>query len=115
MTTRESRGTPLAATCRALLDWRARCHDAARGKASLGDKTVLDALDAAARAADGVAPEAMFGAVAEGVRAVLGRMRGEAAKVGRARIFAERSAGMDDPGMVALSTMVEGLRDRAAR
>ncbi len=92
----------------ALLDG-ARDAMMARGKAALGDKTVLDALDAAARAAGGVVPEAMLDAVADGVRATLERMRGEPAKVGRARIFAERSVGMDDPGMVALAEMVKAL------
>lgn len=81
----------------------------ARGKAGLGDKTVLDVLDASARAAADVEAAAMRAAVAAEVRAVMDRMRAEPAKVGRARIFAERSVGMDDPGMVAFAEMVEGV------
>lgn len=81
----------------------------ARGKSSLGDKTVLDALDAAARAMEGVAPGDMVATAAAAVDATLDRMRGEPAKVGRARIFAERSMGMDDPGMVAFREVLRGL------
>lgn len=89
----------------ALLDG-AREAMMARGKAALGDKTVLDALDGAARALE---REATARAALAGVREVMERMRDTPAKVGRARIFADRSAGMDDPGMVALAVLVEGL------
>jgi len=81
----------------------------ARGKSSLGDKTVLDALAAAGQAVDGVAPGAMVAAASAAVDATMDRMRGEPAKVGRARIFAERSVGMDDPGMVAFREILRGL------
>src|SRR5277367_3189749 len=70
----------------------------ARGKASLGDKTVLDVLDAKARAIDGVVPSAMLAAASDAVDETMTRMRGQPAKIGRARIFAERSVGLDDPG-----------------
>jgi dihydroxyacetone kinase-like protein len=82
----------------------------ARGKASLGDKTVLDALDAAARAAEGRSEqdEILAGAGAA-VDATMEQMRGMQAKVGRARIFGERSIGLDDPGMRALREMLRGL------
>jgi dihydroxyacetone kinase-like protein len=82
----------------------------ARGKASLGDKTVLDVLDAAATAAAAAAEGEMLAAVEEAVRGVMERMRDTPAKVGRARIFAEKSVGMDDPGMVAFAEMLRGLR-----
>jgi dihydroxyacetone kinase-like protein len=36
-------------------------------------------------------------------------LRGQQAKVGRARIFGERSAGLDDPGMLAFREMLRGL------
>ncbi len=81
----------------------------ARGKASLGDKTVLDVLDAAARAVDGVPAPAMLAAATEAVDATMAQMRGQPAKVGRARIFAERSVGLDDPGMLAFREMLRGL------
>lgn len=30
-------------------------------------------------------------------------------KIGRARVYAERSIGIDDPGMAAIAVMLEGL------
>lgn len=82
----------------------------ARGKASLGDKTVLDALDAAARAAEGRSePGEIFAAAAASVDATLEQMRGLQAKIGRARIFGERSIGLDDPGMRAFREMLRGV------
>jgi dihydroxyacetone kinase-like protein len=82
----------------------------ARGKASLGDKTVLDALDAAAGAAEGRTDGAeILQAATDAVEAALDRMRGMQARIGRARIFGERSVGLDDPGMRAFREMLRGL------
>ena len=70
----------------------------ARGKAELGGKTVLDSLDAVARALDGVTDAAAAAAAAPAAaRAALDAFRDRPATVGRARIFAEKSRGMDDP------------------
>ena len=81
-----------------------------RGKAELGDKTVLDALDAAAAAAEGkTEPGEILSAAAAAVDATLDRMRGMQAKIGRARIFGERSIGLDDPGMRAFREVLRGL------
>jgi dihydroxyacetone kinase-like protein len=83
----------------------------ARGKAALGDKTVLDTLDAAWRAADGLeAPAPMLEAAAAAVDATLERMRALPARAGRARIFADRSVGLDDPGQVAFREILRGLQ-----
>ncbi len=82
----------------------------ARGKASLGDKTVLDALDAAARATAGQSePGAMRDAAARGVDAALDNYRDRQNRIGRARIFGDKTAGIDDPGMVAVKVMIAGL------
>jgi dihydroxyacetone kinase-like protein len=81
----------------------------ARGKSALGDKTVLDALDAAARAVDGVAASEMVAAASAAVDETMERMRGQQARIGRARIFGERSVGLDDPGMLAFREMLRGL------
>ena len=82
----------------------------ARGKASLGEKTVLDALDAAQKALEGKdEPAAMLAAAAKAVDATLDAMRNQPAKVGRARIFAEKSVGLDDPGQVAFREILRGL------
>ncbi len=80
-----------------------------RGKAALGDKTVLDVLDATAHAVDGVAPAEMLGAASGAVEETMARLRGQQAKIGRARIFGEKSAGLDDPGMLAFHEMLRAL------
>ena len=36
-----------------------------------------------------------------------------AATVGRARIFAEKSRGLDDPGMLAMALIVEAIAEPA--
>ena len=82
----------------------------ARGKASLGDKTVLDPLSAAATAAEAAdAPGPMLDAARAAIDATLAEYRDKPNKIGRARIFAEKSVGMDDPGMVALKFMAGAL------
>lgn len=93
----------------AILD-AATAAMSARGKASLGDKTVLDALDAATRAASGESePAAMARKACAGIDAALAAFRDKPNRVGRARIFAERTIGTDDPGMVALRLMAGAL------
>ena len=87
----------------------------ARGKADLGGKTVLDSLDAAAQATAGLSdPNAVAQAAADSVRAALDAFREKPATVGRARIFAEKSRGMDDPGMLAMALIVEALAGSAS-
>ena len=82
----------------------------ARGKADLGDKTVLDALDAAAGAVTGEAePAAMARKACAGIDGALVVFRDKPNRIGRARIFAARTIGMDDPGMVALRMMAGAL------
>ncbi|HTI79204.1 MAG TPA: dihydroxyacetone kinase subunit L [Acetobacteraceae bacterium] len=82
-----------------------------RGKASLGDKTVLDALDAAATAAEGKDdPGEILRAATASVETTLDRMRTMQAKIGRARIFGERSVGLDDPGMRGFKEVLRGLQ-----
>ena len=82
----------------------------ARGKANLGDKTVLDALDAAAKASAGLDdPQAVLAAARKGTDDALDAFRDRPNKIGRARIFAERTIGLDDPGMVAIKVMLDAL------
>ncbi len=82
----------------------------ARGKAELGDKTVLDALAAARDAIQGKDdPAGQLAAAAAAVDATLAAFRDKPNKVGRARIFAEKTVGLDDPGMVAFRRVVDGL------
>lgn len=78
-----------------------------RGKASLGDKTVLDALDSIAKGIAGLTDPAAIGdAATEAAQTTLDQFRDQEAKIGRARIFAERSIGLDDPGMLAIQRVV---------
>ena len=87
----------------------------ARGKAKLGGKTVLDSLNAVAEVLDGVNdPAAAAEAATRAAREALDAFRDRPATVGRARIFAEKSRGLDDPGMLAMALIVEALADRAA-
>ncbi len=87
----------------------------ARGKAELGGKTVLDSLDAVVKATDRLsAPDAVADAAASAVDAALDAFKGKRATVGRARIFGEKSEGLDDPGMLAMNRIVKALADREA-
>ena len=82
----------------------------ARGGAALGDKTVLDGLDAIQRALSGAAADAPALALAgAAVRESLDAFRDKPNRMGRARMFADKTIGLDDPGMVALLRMVEAL------
>jgi dihydroxyacetone kinase-like protein len=83
---------------------------AERGKSAIGDKTVLDAVDAAREGAESTDdPAGILGAVIAAIDARLDTMRDQPCKQGRARIFAEKSVGMDDPGMIGFKRIVEGL------
>lgn len=86
-----------------------------RGGAQLGDKTMLDSLDAIGRALAGALPGADCGQLArQAARDALDTYRQRPNKVGRARMFAEKSIGLDDPGMVAVARMVAGIAPVAA-
>jgi len=82
----------------------------ARGKADLGGKTVLDSLDAVAKATDGLSdPATVAQAAAIAAQDAQDNLRPLPATIGRARIFAEKSRGMDDPGMLAMTAIVQAL------
>jgi phosphoenolpyruvate---glycerone phosphotransferase subunit DhaL len=84
----------------------------ARGKAILGEKTVVDAAEAVRVATEGLNdPKAILEAAIEAVNAVVERMRSLPNMAGRARIWSEKSIGLDDPGMFALKLMIESLKD----
>ena len=78
-----------------------------RGGAALGDKTVLDPL-AAVHAALAAESDVSRYAVAaqDAVAMTLQTFKGKPNRIGRARMFAERSIGLDDPGMIAFRHMV---------
>lgn len=82
----------------------------ARGRSGLGDKTVLDSLEAVRLSLAGLDdPEAMLARGVTAARTVLEEYRQRPCKQGRARIFADRSRGLDDPGMLAAMHMIEAL------
>lgn len=84
-----------------------------RGKAELGGKTVLDSLDAVAKAAEGLDDaSAIADASANAVDQALENFRDKPATIGRARIFAEKSIGLDDPGMLAMQRIVKAATGR---
>lgn len=84
-----------------------------RGGAALGDKTMLDSLDAIARGLRACPAEAdamrLKGAAVQAAHEALDAFRERPNRIGRARMFAERSLGLDDPGMVAVLRMVQAF------
>ncbi|HTM77478.1 MAG TPA: DAK2 domain-containing protein, partial [Devosia sp.] len=100
------------------LDWvhfgpmLAAIRDAAmaRGKAELGAKTIIDGLDYLVRAVDGLDdPRAIATAAVAAVDEALTVFRPRPCTMGRARMFAERSIGLDDPGMLALAELTRAV------
>ncbi|MFH8135729.1 dihydroxyacetone kinase subunit L [Pantoea osteomyelitidis] len=81
---------------------------AQRGGAIPGDKTVLDGLQALAETLE---KPAHPGELRRSMQAALDSFRPLPNRMGRARMFAEKSQGMDDPGMVALLRLVESLTE----
>jgi dihydroxyacetone kinase len=88
----------------------------ARGGATLGDKTVVDVLDAVATAIDGLAdPREIYARAWLATVNTLDAFRDKPNRLGRARMFAEKSIGLDDPGMLAFSRLLEGLEPQNVR
>ncbi len=81
-----------------------------RGKAELGDKTVLDVIAASSQAAkDQSDGSSVLKAINDAVTITIDEFRSRQSKIGRARIFSEKSIGLDDPGMLAFRKMLEAL------
>lgn len=78
---------------------------AARGGAATGDKTVLDSLDAISLALE-KGPVTREVAV-NAAKAALDDFRGLPCRIGRARMFPEKSKGADDPGMLAIALLLD--------
>lgn len=78
-----------------------------RGGASSGDKTFLDSLEAIAQAtARTETGDQMHSRAISAAKDVMDRFRGEPSKVGRARMYPERSVGSYDPGMLAVTRLL---------
>jgi dihydroxyacetone kinase-like protein len=84
-----------------------------RGGAALGDKTMLDGIAAITGALQACEADAKPLALKEGAvqsaASALDAFRQLPNRIGRARMFAERSIGLDDPGMVAVLRMAQAL------
>lgn len=84
----------------------------ARGKAELGAKTIIDGLDALAIAITGLnEADAIATAARKAMDVVLAEFRQRPSAMGRARMFAEKSIGLDDPGMLGLAEIVRAVTD----
>lgn len=104
--------TTLGAALRAGLD-----GVVARGKAELGDKTMIDALSPALEAWDAAAGDGPAAAArAAAAAAARGRDATEplVARKGRASYLGERSAGHVDPGSASATLLLEALSETLA-
>ncbi|HEX37450.1 MAG TPA: DAK2 domain-containing protein [Candidatus Cloacimonetes bacterium] len=85
---------------------------ALRGKSNLGDKTVLDEM-AAIRGAirEAESDQSLIETVDNAAEKALHDFKNRPCRQGRARIFGDRTIGIDDPGMVVIRLLVQSLRD----
>jgi dihydroxyacetone kinase-like protein len=81
---------------------------ATRGKAQLGDKTVLDALVPSLDAME-AAPDGALAAGVDAARRAVDETRPLQSMRGRASWMGERSKGLQDPGATAYLRFLEGL------
>ncbi|WP_442872780.1 dihydroxyacetone kinase subunit L [Caproicibacter sp. BJN0012] len=87
-----------------------------RGKCQLGDRTVLDALDAGAKRAAiaasmaGATLKTVIDAAAEGAAVGMETTKEMKPKYGKAAVFAARAVGTPDQGAMAGYYMIEGMR-----
>ncbi|MBB3149604.1 dihydroxyacetone kinase [Phyllobacterium trifolii] len=96
----------------AVAAWHLAARDAmlVRGNASLGDKTVIDCIDGVAAALDGISNLSEVRAVAvRTANEVVAEYRTRPCRVGRARMFGDKSVGIDDPGMLAYASLCQAV------
>ena len=85
-----------------------------RGKAEIGGKTVLDSLDAIVKLTSGLTDlEDIRTAAVLAVDDSLTEFVNKPATMGRARMFGEKSIGLDDPGMLAMKFIVYAIAGRS--
>ena len=85
-----------------------------RGKCQLGDRTILDAVDAGARkaqeaCAEGADMGAMLRRAAEGAKEGVKATEDMLPKYGKAAVFSAKAKGVPDQGAVAGQYFLEGL------
>jgi len=94
----------------AALVMAARDQIQSRGKAEFGGKTVLDSLDAIYKRISGLSDlQDIRTAAVLAADEVLTEFRDKPATMGRARMFGEKSIGLDDPGMLAMKFIVYAI------
>jgi dihydroxyacetone kinase-like protein len=94
----------------AALVMAARDQIQSRGKAEFGGKTVLDSLDAIYKRTSGLTDlEDIRTAAVLAADEALTEFRDKPATMGRARMFGEKSIGLDDPGMLAMKFIVYAI------
>ena len=87
-----------------------------RGKARPGDKTMLDALEPAVRAAQAreqAGLDQALAAAALAARAGMERTKDMVATVGKAKTLGERALGHADPGAISLTLILEAMAEYA--
>ena len=87
-----------------------------RGKCELGDRTILDAVDAGAQraaqaAAEGADMTGVIEAACEGAAAGVEATKNMKPKFGKAAVFSAKAIGVPDQGAVAGLYMIQGMRD----
>ncbi len=87
----------------------------ARGKAELGDKTMVDALDPAVQAAKGDTAAEVLAAAADAAATGADASVPLVARKGRASYRGERSAGHMDPGARSTALLLRAFAEVAAR
>ncbi|MEN3376956.1 MAG: phosphoenolpyruvate---glycerone phosphotransferase subunit DhaL [Hyphomicrobiales bacterium] len=80
------------------------------GGGALGEKSVLDGIAAAVEALRRAGDRAALADVDHAVQSAIDNFHDRPCRIGRARLAAERSIGRDDPGMVALKRIIEGIQ-----
>jgi len=85
---------------------------ALRGKSKLGEKTVLDELAAIRDALRNAEQTQSLLEIADNAaEKAMDKFRDRPCKQGRARIFGERTIGVDDPGMNVIRLLVQSLKE----
>tara|TARA_X000000950_G_C13816520_1_gene620057 strand:+ start:84 stop:698 length:615 start_codon:yes stop_codon:yes gene_type:complete len=86
-----------------------------RGKAEIGGKTVLDSLDAVVNHTLGKSDlkDIRTSAIAAVDEALID-FHNKPATMGRARMFGEKSIGLDDPGMLAMKFIVYAIAGKSS-
>ena len=81
-----------------------------RGKTNLGDKTILDTLDLILNKIKETKNNIKYNEIFKSAtKEALINFKGKKILIGRARMFDEKTKDFDDPGMLALSKLVESF------